>query len=86
MREMRCGNALLSCIAVIATTPLSCFQHPNFTKMFDEKTGFVTREILCQPLILPADDKLVGVVEVVNKKTEEPFTTEDEEVSIKLMN
>ncbi|XP_039251444.1 cGMP-specific 3',5'-cyclic phosphodiesterase-like [Styela clava] len=57
------------------------YEHPNFTKMFDEKTGFVSRDIMCLPLILPDDDKLVGVVEVVNKKNEEPFTEEDEEVA-----
>lgn len=56
------------------------YEHPKFTKMFDEKTGFLSRDILCQPILLPADDKLVGVIEVVNRKDEQPFTEEDENV------
>lgn len=49
--------------------------------MFDEKTGFLSRDVLCQPVILPDDDRLVAVAEVVNKKNGEAFTAEDEEVS-----
>nr|XP_018671265.1 cGMP-specific 3',5'-cyclic phosphodiesterase isoform X2 [Ciona intestinalis] len=56
------------------------YEHPNFNKTIDEKTGFESRDLLCQPLVLKREDKVVGVVEVVNKKNKEPFTTEDAQV------
>lgn len=56
------------------------YEHPEFSPKFDNMTGFTTKSILCQPLVLPADGKLIGVVEVANKKSEEPFSEEDEKV------
>ncbi|CAK8687161.1 unnamed protein product [Clavelina lepadiformis] len=64
-------------------TPINvanAYEHQNFNKTIDNKTGFETRDILCHPLILEKEDRVVGVAEVVNKKSEEPFTEKDEEV------
>ena len=38
---------------------------PNFAHHIDEKTGFVTRSILCAPLII--HDKCIGALELLNK-------------------
>jgi len=56
-------------------------QHPNFNKTIDEKTGFESRDLICHPIVIPPEDRVIGVVEVVNKKTKEPFSDEDEKVS-----
>jgi len=40
---------------------------PNFAQNVDQDTGFVTRSILCAPLIV--QDKCIGALELINKKT-----------------
>ena len=40
---------------------------PNFAQNVDIDTGFVTRSILCAPLII--QDKCIGALELINKKT-----------------
>ena len=40
---------------------------PNFAHNVDNDTGFVTRSILCAPLIV--QDKCIGALELINKKT-----------------
>lgn len=50
---------------------------PRFTQSVDRATGFITRSILCAPLQVNARN--VGVLEVVNKRNDEPFTQEDQE-------
>jgi len=50
----------------------------RFAKSFDQATGFVTKSILCVPLIL--HNELIGVAEVLNKKNGVRFTLEDQEV------
>lgn len=49
----------------------------RFNEDFDEKTGFQTRSILCNP-ITNREDKVIGVMEVLNKRNEDRFTMEDE--------
>jgi len=39
---------------------------PRFFREIDQKTGLKTRNVLCAPLL--AEEKLVGVIEVVNKR------------------
>jgi signal transduction histidine kinase len=49
--------------------PLICadtLTDPRFCHTFDERSGFKTRSILCVPL--KARDRLIGVLEVINKK------------------
>lgn len=43
----------------------------------DKITGFETRSIICNP-ITNREDKIIGVIEILNKRNEERFTVEDE--------
>lgn len=51
---------------------------PRFYSGIDKKTKFITRSILCVPM--RSRDKIIGVVEVVNKIGGEPFTQDDLEI------
>lgn len=60
-------------------TPLrieDAYQDPRFFRDFDKKTGFHTKSILCLPLL--AQDKLIGVAQIINKKGAPRFTAEDQ--------
>jgi len=48
---------------------------PRFTDKFDKETGFVTRSIMCVPLVI--DGKNIGILEVINKKDGEDFAEQD---------
>lgn len=52
---------------------------PNtrFNIDFDKKLNFETKSIVCHP-IHNREDKIVGVIEVINKRNEDRFTVEDE--------
>ncbi|MEZ4667320.1 MAG: GAF domain-containing protein [Anaerolineae bacterium] len=50
-------------------------QEPHFYKGVDEKTGMNTRSLIAAPLINA--DKVIGVIEVVNKLNNEMFTQDD---------
>ena len=47
----------------------------RFNQHIDTKTGFVTRSILCIPLVVHR--KIIGVIEVLNKKDGSGFTKQD---------
>ena len=47
----------------------------EFSDKFDKKTGFQTRSMVCVPLILR--DRPVGALQVINKKSGQPFTQDD---------
>jgi two-component system, NtrC family, response regulator HydG len=49
----------------------------RFSLEMDKLTGFETRSIICSP-ISNREDKIIGVIEVLNKRNEERFTVEDE--------
>ena len=53
--------------------------HDNtrFNEEFDRKFGFETKSIICHP-IHNREDKIVGVIQVLNKRNEDRFTIEDE--------
>lgn len=51
---------------------------PRFSKAADKKTGFVTRCILCIPII--HRERLLGVVQVLNSAAKECFGHEDQEL------
>jgi len=51
---------------------------PRFNQAVDRKTGFKTRSILCVPLY--SKEKMIGVIQVINKKDHLPFTKEDEKL------
>ena len=48
---------------------------PRFYKFIDEITGFITRSIICAPLII--HDKVIGVIEVLNKLDRSDFSEHD---------
>lgn len=49
----------------------NAYEDKNFFKAADEKTGFVTRSVLCAPMRV--GDKLIGAVQVLNKRSGHPF-------------
>jgi phosphoserine phosphatase RsbU/P len=49
----------------------------RFDPDFDKETGYRTRSILCLPLI-GSGDRLIGVIQVLNKKDQEVFNEADE--------
>ena len=49
---------------------------PRFEGRFDEETGFETRSILCVPLTF--EDRVIGVIELLNKKGDGEFNDEDQ--------
>jgi len=53
-------------------------KEPRFFKKADEKSGFVTKSILCSPLIYK--DKLLGVIQAINKKDNDIFDVKDLEL------
>ncbi len=48
---------------------------PRFDARFDEATGFVTHSVLCVPLQF--EDRVIGVLELVNKRGGTPFDEQD---------
>ncbi|RZB39878.1 cAMP and cAMP-inhibited cGMP 3',5'-cyclic phosphodiesterase 10A, partial [Asbolus verrucosus] len=52
------------------------YKDTRFNKEIDQKTGFITRSILCMPII--GVDGILGVVQVVNKRNGGCFTSTDE--------
>lgn len=52
-----------------------CYKDPRFNPDFDKKSNFITKSMLCVPLI--HREKLVGVIQVINKKNDKPFTERD---------
>jgi phosphoserine phosphatase RsbU/P len=55
---------------------------PRFYQGVDEQSGFQTRSILAVPLALR--DRLIGVVEICNKREDARFTERDQELAIAL--
>lgn len=45
---------------------LNCAKSKEFSQTVDQKTGFVTRSMICVPLII--DDEAYGAIQIVNKK------------------
>jgi putative nucleotidyltransferase with HDIG domain len=50
-------------------------REPRFAKRIDEISGFKTKSILCIPL--KVGNKIVGVIEAINKKKKSHFTADD---------
>jgi signal transduction histidine kinase len=67
--------------------PLICadpYRDARFSRQFDERSGFCTRSILCVPL--KSQDRLVGVLEVLNKQGGRSFNDDDLEMLTILSN
>lgn len=51
---------------------------PRFDKIFDQKSGFLTRSILCMPIM---DQKgCTGVIQIFNKLPDGSFSRTDEDI------
>jgi HD-GYP domain-containing protein (c-di-GMP phosphodiesterase class II) len=55
------------------------YSDPRFNKEVDKKTGYTTRNMLVVPL-LNLKDEVVGVMQVMNRKGDEPFSDMDMEL------
>lgn len=51
--------------------------HSRYNDIFDKKFNFETRSIICHP-IHNREDKIIGVIEVINKRNQDRFTVDDE--------
>lgn len=51
---------------------------PRFSKQADKQTGFITRNLLCVPLVY--NEELLGVINVLNSKEKQCFDAEDLEI------
>eukprot|EP00756_Hemistasia_phaeocysticola_P023986 Hpha_TRINITY_DN15922_c1_g2::TRINITY_DN15922_c1_g2_i1::g.71603::m.71603 len=59
------------------------YKHPLFNPEFDHRTGFVTRSTLCVPIRgAHHGNKVMGVMQFINKHSGEPFMDEDEELAL----
>jgi putative nucleotidyltransferase with HDIG domain len=54
------------------------YKDPRFNPEVDKSTGFKTRSILCVPM--KVKDKIIGVVEVLNRIDKKPFDEDDKEI------
>ncbi|WP_157964803.1 GAF domain-containing protein [Algibacillus agarilyticus] len=63
---------------------LDCSKDARFSKEVDARTGFVTRSMICVPLVI--DDKAYGAIQIVNKKhgVDGQFDEEDQALVIQL--
>ncbi len=55
-----------------------CYIDERFNKEFDIKTGFKTKNMICVPMI--RKNKLIGVIQVINKNGGAPFNEEDVDI------
>jgi signal transduction protein with GAF and PtsI domain len=53
------------------------YENPNFNQTIDKKTGYRTKAILCMPI--KSEDKVIGVLQLINKVSGSGFFTEDDE-------
>ncbi len=56
----------------------------NFLKEVDKRTGFRTRHMLGVPVVDKANNELIGVVQIINSKNGQPFSTVTEEAAAHL--
>ena len=49
----------------------------KFSQDLDQLTGLETKSVICSP-VMNREDKIIGVIEVTNKRNESRFTVEDE--------
>lgn len=53
----------------------NAYEDKSFFKAADQKSGFVTRSVLCAPMRV--GEKLIGAVQVLNKRSGQPFDGRD---------
>ena len=52
-----------------------CYEDPRFNKEFDIRSNFRTKSMICVPMI--RKEKLIGVIQVINKKGDKIFSERD---------
>lgn len=52
-----------------------CYKDPRFNPEYDRKTNFRTKSMICVPMI--RKDRLVGIIQVINKRNDKIFTERD---------
>uniref|UniRef100_A0A7S1KTW7 GAF domain-containing protein n=1 Tax=Percolomonas cosmopolitus TaxID=63605 RepID=A0A7S1KTW7_9EUKA len=57
---------------------LNAYKDKRFYRKVDNETGFITRVVLCYPLLSPTSEKPIGVLQLINKENGDVFTVEDE--------
>lgn len=85
-QRLKIGEGIAGWVAQ-TEKPLICpdpSRDERFSRQFDALSGFQTRSILCVPL--KSQDRLIGVLEVLNKKDGQGFDDDDLEVLIMLGN
>jgi len=55
------------------------YDDQRFNQGFDRQTGYRTKSVLCVPMTNKEGER-IGVIQVLNKKSEEPFNEEDQEL------
>ncbi|XP_044258941.1 cAMP and cAMP-inhibited cGMP 3',5'-cyclic phosphodiesterase 10A-like [Tribolium madens] len=70
------GIASLVARSGITVNVKDAYKDVRFNKEIDQKTGFITRSILCMPIV--GVEGILGVVQVVNKRSGGHFTSTDE--------
>jgi signal transduction histidine kinase len=75
--RLKIGEGIAGCVAQTekALIVTDAHQDPRFLATFDGITGFTTRSILCVPL--KAKNRLIGVLELLNKTDGTDFDEED---------
>jgi len=78
--ELEIGKGIAGWVAEEKKTVLieDCYNDPRFNKDFDKKSGFRTLSMLCGPLL--KKDKLIGVMQVINKVGKAMFNESDLEI------
>lgn len=78
--RLKMGEGIAGWVAQTGETLLipDVSKDPRFYKKADEKTKFTTRCMICAPL--KTKERIVGVVEVINKRNNQIFNEEDVEL------
>jgi sigma-B regulation protein RsbU (phosphoserine phosphatase) len=78
--ELDIGKGIAGWVAKEKKTVLieDCYNDPRFNKDIDKKTGFRTLTMICGPLL--KKDKLIGVMQVINKVGKKMFDESDQEI------
>lgn len=78
--ELRLGEGIAGWVAQSkkAINIKDAQNDPRFSKEADRKTGFVTRNLLCFPLLY--GEEVLGVINVLNSKVKPYFDSEDQDI------
>jgi sigma-B regulation protein RsbU (phosphoserine phosphatase) len=55
----------------------NCYEDKRFDRSYDDKTGFLTKNMMCVPMMIK--DDLIGVLQLINRIDKEFYTSQDVE-------